>query len=327
MPPDYRAVIDVGTNSIKLLVAKVDGLRIEPVLEESHQTRLGQGFYATHQLQLSRINHTAEAVAQFVTKAREYHASTVRVLATSAAREAKNADQLVSAVEKATGVPLEIITGEQEARLAFFGLTSDPRLSGQPLLLVEAGGGSTQFVLGHQEQPDFLQSFRIGSVRLLEHLSHSDPPTASELAVCRSFISDFLLREVATRLLAQIEHVSRSCPESPLRLVATGGTASILGCMEARLDHFDREALEAVRLPLDRVRWHVEHLWSLPLEARKQIVGLPKNRADVILTGAAIYEGVLREFNLPELQLSTRGLRFGAVLTSETNLAHSPFSS
>src|SRR4029077_1021497 len=99
-------------------------------------------------------------------------------------------------------------------------------------------------------------------------------------------------------------------------LVGTGGTTSILGRMEAKLETFDRAKIEATRLSRERVRWHVEHLWGMPLEERKHIVGLPPNRADVILMGVAIYEAVMEKFGFSELRISTRGLRFAAVMES-----------
>ncbi len=318
MKPERRAVIDVGTNSIKLLVAEVDGAKVHPVLEESHQTRLGQGFYSSHELQPARIAQTAETVAHFAARAREHQAGSVRVIATSAAREATNSDQLISAIKQASGLKAEVISGEEEAELAFRGVRTDPEFAGKPLLQLEVGGGSTQFVLGYDHTPAYLQSFRIGSVRLLEKLPHSDPPKPSELAACRTWLEDFLVREVRPKLLPELERESgRSARAVPINLVATGGTASILGCMEAKLDHFDRSALEAVRLTLERIQWHVKHLWGLTLEQRKQIVGLPKNRADVILTGAAIFEAVMKQFSFRELRISTRGLRFGAALPTK----------
>ena len=100
------------------------------------------------------------------------------------------------------------------------------------------------------------------------------------------------------------------------QLVGVGGTASILGCMEAELAQFDRARIEATRLPAARVSWHLERLWSLPLERRKQIIGLPKNRADIILMGVAIYQAVMETFDFPDLRISTRGLRFAALLQS-----------
>jgi exopolyphosphatase/guanosine-5'-triphosphate,3'-diphosphate pyrophosphatase len=315
MNPERRAVVDVGTNSVKLLVAEVVGQQVLPLLEESRQTRLGQGFYETQVLDPARIAETAQAVAAFVANARQHAATTIRVLATSAARDARNAPQLAAAIHTACGLDLQIISGLQEADLAFQGVNTDPVLRGQPLLLLETGGGSTQFILGHDQHRDFVASFPIGSVRLMAQLPHSDPPTSTELDACRSWLRTFLESQVAPKLLPALEHLRHDSPPGhSLQLIGTGGTATILGCMEARLDQFDRPCLEATPLSLDRVRWHVAHLWTLPLAERKQIVGLPKNRADIILTGALIFEACLLHFQFPALRLSTRGLRFGAIL-------------
>ena len=99
-----------------------------------------------------------------------------------------------------------------------------------------------------------------------------------------------------------------------MQLVGVGGTAPILACMEAQLEAFDRARIEATRLSASRVAWHLERLWSLPLEERKKTIGLPKNRADVILMGVAIYQAVMEEFGFRELRISTRGLRFAALM-------------
>ena len=118
-----RAVIDVGTNSIKLLVADVVGRDVQPVYEESRQTRLGKGFYETHRLQADAIMRTAEAVAEFAKTARENKAAFIRVIGTSAVRDAMNSGDLTSAIERASGLKVEIISGEREAELAFQGVT------------------------------------------------------------------------------------------------------------------------------------------------------------------------------------------------------------
>lgn len=315
MAPTRRAVIDVGTNSIKLLVADVIEHEVRPVLEESKQTRLGRGFYETHQLQPKAIADTARAVAEFADTARDKKAISIRVFATSAARDARNPDDLTSAIRELSGLRVEIISGEREAAWAFQGVTTDPALANEPLLLLDVGGGSTEFIVGQAGATQFSASFPLGTVRLLENLPHGDPPTPAELVVCRNWITSFLQQEVRP----QLERVLKSNPRTqntPFqhRLVGTGGTATILGRMEAQLAGYEREPIEAVRLSADRLRWHVEHLWSLPLETRKQIVGLPPNRADVILMGAAVYEAILEEFGFPELRISTRGLRFAAVM-------------
>jgi exopolyphosphatase/guanosine-5'-triphosphate,3'-diphosphate pyrophosphatase len=310
-----RAVIDVGTNSVKLLVADVAGHDIRPVCEESKQTRLGQGFYETHRLQPEPISKTAKAVARFATTARDLHAAVIRVIATSAARDAVNAADLMSAVKAASGLTMEIISGDQEAEWVFQGVTTDPKLAAQPLLLLDVGGGSTEFIIGQGEHKHFRQSFPLGTVRLMEKIPHSDPPRREELAACRAWLKKFFVDEVRPRLEPAMRWETKLYSQNgALQLVGTGGTVSILARMEAGLEDFDRERIEATRLPLERVRWHLGRLWSLPLNERQQIPGLPKKRADVILTGAAIYAGVMEEFQFQELGISTRGLRFAAVM-------------
>ena len=314
-----RAVIDVGTNSIKLLVADVAGHEVNPVWEESKQTRLGRGFYESHRLQASAISATAEAVAKFAALAREQAAHSVRVIATSAAREAVNATDLTGAIAAASGLETEVISGEQEARWVFRGVTTDQRLAKEPLLLLDVGGGSAEFILGRGEQTHFQQSFPVGTVRLLEKLPHSDPPRAEELAACRTWLKEFMEEQVRPELEPAIKKEagrtrSASPPARAVQLVGTGGTASILGCMEAELAKFDRERLEETRLSRERLQWHVRRLWSLALEERTRIVGLPRPRADVILTGAVIYEAIMEQFGFDQLRISTRGLRFAAVM-------------
>jgi len=306
-----RAVIDIGTNSVKLLVADVNGAHVEPVHETAEQTRLGRGFYETHTLQPEAIAATAKAVAQFASDARGLGATAIRVFATSAAREANNPGELLLAVDAACGLRVEIISGEQEAEWVFRGVTTDPRLAQSPLLLVDVGGGSTEFILGQGEHKHFRQSFPLGIVRLIEALPHSDPPKALELAACRVWLAEFL----SQRVVPQLElAVARERSQGELLFVATGGTASVLAGMETGLSKFDRRKIEDTKLSLTRVHHWVENLWSLPLASRCEIPGLPPKRADVILTGAAIYEAIMEQFRFTELRITTRGLRFAAVM-------------
>src|ERR1035437_6107309 len=127
-----RAVIDVGTNSVKLLVAEVAGREIQPICEQSKQTRLGHGFYETHRLRPDAIAATAVAVAGFAAMAREAQAVSIRVLATSAAREAVNREELTAAIEEAARLKVEVISGQQEAELGFQGVTTDLQLGQRP---------------------------------------------------------------------------------------------------------------------------------------------------------------------------------------------------
>jgi len=304
-----RAVIDVGTNSIKLLVADVSGRDVRPIHEESRQTRLGQGFYVTRQLQPESIARTAEAVWEFGEIAREKHAASVRVIATSAARDAVNPQDLTHAIERACGLKTEIISGAREADWAYQGAATDAELARRPLLLLDVGGGSTEFILGHGSQKHFAHSFPLGTVRLLEQFPPSDPPKPAEFAAGRDWVGNFLQHQVRPQLEPALKNEA-----GEIQLVGSGGTTSILARIQKKLASFDREHIESTILTFDQVAAHRKHLWRLPLAKRKKIIGMPPKRADVILTGVLIYELVMEEFGFEALRVSTRGLRFAAVM-------------
>ena len=308
-PPQRRAVIDVGTNSVKLLVADVAGSRITPVAEESNQTRLGAGFYATRRLQHAAIAKTAAAAAGYSAKAAKLGATSVRLIGTSAARDALNAAELAAAIRQESGLPIQILSGEEEAEWVFRGVVSNPELACLPVLILDVGGGSTEFIVGENSVPRFCHSYPLGTVRLLEQLQPGDPPGLDALDRCRAVLRAFLDREVVPAL----EPALRQSP-GPVQLVGTSGTASILARMEAKAQDFNREQIEATVLPVGRLRAMLEEQWQLPLAGRRKTPGLPPDRADVILTGMAIYEAIMDRFGFVRLRISTRGLRYWALL-------------
>ncbi len=304
-----RALIDIGTNSVKLLVAEVSGHSVRPLHEESEQTRLGRGFYETRELQPDAIHDTGVAVARFAALSAEWKPSTLRVIATSAARDAQNQEALLESVRRIAGLRVEVISGDQEAEWVYQGVTSDPALKGQRLLILDVGGGSTEFILGEGDHTQFRESFPLGSVRLMEQLQPGDPPPPSDLARCRSTLAEF----IRSRVVPGVGLAVRSTG-GPCQLIGTGGASTIMGRIVYQLENFERSQLEGATLSLSQVKALVERLWSVPLVERKRIVGLPKKRADVILTGSAIYEGVMEQLGFAEVRISTRGLRFGGVL-------------
>jgi exopolyphosphatase/guanosine-5'-triphosphate,3'-diphosphate pyrophosphatase len=304
-----RAVIDVGTNSVKLLVADVSRETIIPVLEESEQTRLGRGFYQNHELQPDAIRQTAAAIERFITTARSLGAGTPRVIATSAARDAKNPGDLIGAIKDATGESLEIISGQQEADWAFAGVAEQALFRDRPLLLLDVGGGSTEFILGESSSVFFRRSFPMGTVRLLERVLLDDPPGEAALRDCRRFLTDFIQNEVEP----EVKREMAKHPGCLFQLVGTGGTAAILGRMHLQMEEFDRDQIEKVVLSRREIQDWAEQQWRMTLERRRKTPGLPPNRADVILTGMAIYEAIMAGFGFEELRVSTRGLRFAVL--------------
>lgn len=303
-----RSVIDIGTNSVKLLIGDVSGGTVTPVFEAGEQTRLGQGLYESHRLNPDAIRRTVDCVTRYAAKSWALGCASIRVIATSATRDAQNGQELVDAIREHTNLETEVISGETEATWVYQGVTSDAALATHPLLILDAGGGSTEFIVTVQGQCRFHHSFQLGTVRLLEKFPPGDPPSKDDLSVSQRWLGellDFSIRPVVE------PHLPRT--EEPL-LVGTGGASLILARIKAGLADFSREQMEGLELSLAEVTTIREKLWSMPLEERRKVVGLPPERADVMLMGAVIYESVLQSFSLKTLRISTRGLRYGALV-------------
>lgn len=308
-----KAVIDIGTNSVKLLVADCRDGGIEAVLETSRQTRLGRGFYQSRRLQPEAIHRTATTVDDFARRALEGGSTQLRIIATSAVRDAANAAEFVEAVRSASGREVEIITGRQEAAWAFHGVLTHPGLAGHPLLIADVGGGSTEFILGHDGALLFDDSVELGTVRLLESVTCSDPPAPAELKAVREQLGAFLEQHLVEPLAKARDALATDRPGESTLLVGTGGTATLLARLHLGLDRYDRDLIEQVVLSRANLTDHVETLWGLPAEKRAELPGLPAEKTDVILMGAVIFEAIMRTFDYDELRPSMRGLRYGVL--------------
>jgi exopolyphosphatase/guanosine-5'-triphosphate,3'-diphosphate pyrophosphatase len=208
---------------VKLLVADVSR-SVKPVLKLSRQMRLGEGAFRTRRLRPEAIARTVDAVAQFAAKAAALRPATIRVIATSAARESFNGHELIEAIRRAAGLEVEIISGEQEADYVFHGVTSDPAIGSQPVLIVDVGGGSTEWVFGERAAIYFRKSTRLGTSRLLELHPPGDPPAPATLVQFRSTVSQFVRAEV----LPSLQPVLRRFCGRPVRLVGLGGALQTL---------------------------------------------------------------------------------------------------
>ena len=301
-----RGVIDIGTNSVKLLIADLRGDDILPHLETSRQTRLGQGLYATGKLQAEPIRATVDAVNELLALAKRNDCADTRIIATSAVREASNSGELIAAL----GQTVTVLSGDDEARLVFVGVMSCPRLAKSPALVIDTGGGSTEFIVGDADGMRFHTSLPLGSVRLMERHAVSDPPTTGEQETVHNTIGENLSETALPGLREQLTALGQA---SPLTMIGSGGMAGILAKMELADDEYDREQMESVELPLARVTAWRERLWRLPLAKRREITGLPKSRADVALFGSLIYEQALRQLGFATLRITTRGIRFGVL--------------
>lgn len=308
MSSQIKAVIDVGTNSVKLLIAEVDGLSVFPQKETSVQTRLGQGFYQTRELQTDAIERTLSGISEYVDEAARYNAQSLQIIATSAVREAKNSGGFVDAVHGATGIHLRVVSGDEEAGLVFRGVSSGGDGGQGESLIVDVGGGSTEVILGSDGHAKIHQSIQLGTVRLMEQFVLSDPPTKTEFDACRRLVTTKLTNHFLPIFGGSIHGMT------DLHVTGCGGTVTLLARIKEQMIEYDRNRIERTVLnepDLDRL---VEQLWRCRESERKRIVGLPPEKADVILMGSLIYQCILRLVPCQELRISMRGLRFGALI-------------
>lgn len=294
-------MIDVGTNSAKISVMEViNGVPGRIALDESDITRLGEGVGDSKRLTEAAMERTALRVAAFVTKARAMGVSEIRIVGTSAMRDAANRAEFIERLYKSTGIALDVIDGEREAALAYAAVRADPiiadNLVGQ-LLVFDIGGGSTELILGENLTAMRKVSLNMGAVRLTERYIRSDPPSLQEIAAVRAEIADCL--EAARNM------------GKPAIAAGIGGTVVTIAAVIHECDPPDPEQLHGAYLSLQDVDRALTRFVSLPLEERRKIPGLDPKRADVIISGTLILLSMLKSCDLNGFTVSTRGLRFG----------------
>lgn len=275
------AAIDCGTNTIKLLIADVVGQDLDVRVRETRMVRLGQGVDRTGRLADEALARAFAAIDEYAELIRECGVSRIRFCATSATRDAANGDVFAAGVRERLGVGPEVITGAEEAALAFDGAIRNLRTPpAEPVLVVDIGGGSTELVLGSSGSPDAAHSMDIGSVRLHERHLHTDPPTADEVAAC----------------VADIDAHLDACPVDVTRaatLVGVAGTVLTVVAVALDLPAYDRDVIDQTVLPAVEVRRVVDRLVALPVADRLALPPMHPGRADVIDAGALILARVL----------------------------------
>jgi exopolyphosphatase/guanosine-5'-triphosphate,3'-diphosphate pyrophosphatase len=278
------AAIDCGTNSIRLLVADIADGVAEELVRDMRIVRLGQDVDATGRLAPEAIERTLAATREYAELVASLHADRVRFCATSAARDASNAEEFASAVEAIVGVRPEILTGAEEARASFVGATRGLASEGDALV-VDIGGGSTELVVGRDEVVAWSTSLDVGSVRMTERFLSTDPPTAGELDACRSFLREALAAQVSG--LAPVA-----------TLVGVAGTITTVAAHAMNLPAYDRSAIHATQLSIDETRAACASLAGMTVDQRRALPFMHPGRADVIGGGALVLDAVLTSLPL-----------------------------
>lgn len=292
-----KAVIDVGTNSIKFHAArkKADG-SLETVLDKNDIARLGEGLRETGLISPEALERNALSVAAFAEKAKELGA-VPEIVGTMALRTAKNAADFASRVKELTGLDVRIIPGEEEARLSYLAVLSGLPLAGGELVTFDTGGGSTEFVYGRGTEMVRKFSVPLGAVRITEEFFADDPVRPGSV--------DAAVKEIRSSL------TGGGVLGSPEAIVGMGGTVTSLASVKFKMETYDPDVVQGSVLTLAELKDMAAMFASMTLEERKGVTGLQPKRADVILAGTCIVCAILELLGASSFTVSDRGLRHG----------------
>jgi exopolyphosphatase / guanosine-5'-triphosphate,3'-diphosphate pyrophosphatase len=293
------AVVDIGTNSTRLLVAEVDG-GIDELQRESIVTRLGEGVDATGSLGEGPQARVFAALEQFAPAVNGADVSTA--VMTSAVRDAANGAAFAKAVRERYGLEGTTLSGDEEARLTFLGATAtrDPD-DDTRLLVIDIGGGSTELVVGARRDVEFHVSTQVGVVRHTERYLHSDPPAAAEMDM----------------LAADARATFREVANEPAgAAVAVAGTATSCASIDLELDPYDPAKVEGHPLTRERLEQMLSRLAAMPVAERREVTGLHPDRAPTIVAGVIVLLEALSAFGLDRVEVSEHDILWGVALAS-----------
>ena len=298
------AAVDLGTNSTRLLVADIEDERIADVERETRVTRLGEGVDRRRRLLPLPITRVRNVLTDYRRTIESLGAERTLAIATSAIRDAENGEAFLGEIEWSYGFATRLLSGHDEALLAFRGVTAERELTAATVI-VDVGGGSTELVAGSPDGVRWHDSLDIGSVRLTERFLQSDPPTEDELAACA--------RAVRALLAERVPDDVRSDTSAA---VGVAGTITSIAALALGLDDYDRDRVHGFELAADALDEQLQRLASVPLEERRSIRPLDPERAPVIVAGAVIARETLSFFGVDALEVSERDILDGAALAA-----------
>jgi exopolyphosphatase/guanosine-5'-triphosphate,3'-diphosphate pyrophosphatase len=299
------AVVDIGTNSTRLLIAEVGDGGVEELDRRTTVTRLGEGLEASGRLADAAMGRVSDALASYREAIDSHGVERVVAVATSAMRDAANGPDFRDEIQRRFGMDARTISGEEEARLTFLGATAG-RDAGADTLVIDIGGGSTEYVTGRPSaDPDFHVSTRMGSVRHTERHLHNDPPTAAELAALAEDARAIVETEVPVDVREQVDAG-----------IAVAGTATSLAAIDQELDPYDPERVHGYQLSVARCEELVGRLAGLTVAQRRDLAGLHPDRAPTIVAGAVILLESMRAFELDAIEISETDILHGAALAA-----------
>jgi exopolyphosphatase / guanosine-5'-triphosphate,3'-diphosphate pyrophosphatase len=303
------AAVDIGSNSVRLKISRLVSHRLVEIHEDREVTRLGESVFRSGLLSPEAIALTVKVLRRFHRAVQRAGADTVRVVATSALRDARNSRAFLEWVRSATGWRVEIISGLEEARLIHLGLTASLRVSSSTVLMIDLGGGSCELTLSRKGHIRETVSLPLGAVRLTNDFLHHDPPRKSEMRQLRSLIR------------REVERVAeRIAGARPKIVIATSGTAEALAAVcHAMCRTKSQRAMSVTYLQMRQI---AKMLARLSLDERRKVSGIGVRRAEIVIAGAAVYAELLDRYKLGGFRYSPLGLRDGLLAQMAADYDH-----
>jgi exopolyphosphatase/guanosine-5'-triphosphate,3'-diphosphate pyrophosphatase len=294
-------VIDIGTNSVRLLIAKKDG-EWQDILRTMEVTRLGEGVDRTRTIKEEAMERTLATLVQYKDLMARHGVQRTRIISTSAMRDAENAAEFIELIKRKLGLTIEVISGEEEGRLTFAGATGSGSFVSKDdiALVVDVGGGSTEYIYGKEGQVFGAASIDIGSVRLTELFMKHDPPLEEELIEARGMV-----RRLTEPVFKEIAGVN------PSIMIAVAGTATQLSAVYYEIEPYDPERVHGSKMTSTELKGLITKLASLTVDERRKLVGMHPRRADVIVAGALILDETISELCFPEMVISEKDILDG----------------
>jgi exopolyphosphatase / guanosine-5'-triphosphate,3'-diphosphate pyrophosphatase len=299
------AVVDIGTNSTRLLIADVDPAsgEVEPVLRRSQVTRLGDGVDAGGSLSHDAIARVFRTLAGYRAAIDDGDVDANLAVLTSAVRDAANGESFARRVREEFGLDARVLSGEEEAQLTFLGAMSGRGDASEPTVVIDIGGGSTEFVVGRRRTAGFHTSLPAGVVRMSERHIHSDPPAPEEL---QDLAAD--VRRIFEEGLPPEERAAVSAA------IAVAGTATSAAAIDQGLDPYDPDRVHGYRLELGTVEMLLARLADMTDAERREVVGLNPDRAPTIVAGMILLSEAMRAFELEQVEVSEHDILYGGAL-------------
>lgn len=302
MSPCRGAFIDVGTNTILCLIADIrDTGRFRVLDDLAEIAGLGRGVDQTGMIGAAGEARALEILGRYRDRCHDLGVEAITAVGTSALRDAKNSDEVRERIRSALGIDIRVISGAEEAAYSFLAVQRGLSLLGQELLVIDIGGGSTEFIRGNEDGVTRAASIDVGSVRLTEHYLHADPVHPAEFAAMAAAV-DVALAPITAAFSSQA---------SSLALVGIAGTFTTLAAIEKRLARYSHSQVHGSVLTLAEVQRQVALLQEKSITQRQQIVGLEPKRADVIFAGAYLIEKIMESFGASQVVVSDQGVRYG----------------